>query len=111
MKSTAMSHSEITTRATSSSANPADALREALFALVGSLAQHGATPADILRLRLTSPAPQAFHLARREIDLAWRDALGGLRRPVFFHAAPGDLVLEPTCMFPCGVTPRRSGAA
>lgn len=93
-----MSHSEvsseITERASSSQEDPAAALRECLFALAGALAKQGATPADILRLRITSPAPQAFQLSRREIDLAWRDAFGGLRRPVFHHLAPGALVVE-----------------
>jgi arylformamidase len=89
-----MSHSEITVRAASAIAHPADALRDALFDIAAALAKQGATPGDILRLRIKTPAPQAFHLARRDIDLAWRDAFGGLTRPVFYEATPGDLVIE-----------------
>jgi arylformamidase len=89
-----MSHSEITVRAASVIGHPADALRDALFTIAGALAKQGATPGDILRLRIKAPAPQAFQRARRDIDLAWRDAFGGLMRPVFHEAAPGDLVIE-----------------
>jgi arylformamidase len=89
-----MSHSEITVRATSALPHPADALRDALFDIAGALGKHRATPGDILRLRIKAPSPQAFQLARRDIDLAWRDALGGLMRPTFYVGAPGDLVIE-----------------
>ncbi|MDB5642666.1 MAG: hypothetical protein JWN07_1983 [Hyphomicrobiales bacterium] len=95
-----MSLSEFTVRASSALSDPADALRDALFSLAGALAQHGASPGDIIRLHLHSPAPQAFALTRRAIDLAWRDAFGGLRRPVFHHAAPGDLVIEAEARMP-----------
>ena len=83
-----MSHSDlrdITARASSAQLLAANALREALSAVAGELAQQGATPADILRLRITAPEPQVFHLSRREMDLAWREVFGGLRRPVFYH--------------------------
>jgi len=86
-----MSHSEnslLQARATSSQLKPADALREALSQVVGALGQQGATPADILRLRVFAPEPQAFHLSHRENDLAWREVFGGLRRPVFFAQGP-----------------------
>lgn len=93
-----MSHSEplsqITVSATSALPHPANALRDALFTIAAALARQGASPGDILRLRIISSAPQAFQLARREIDLAWRDALGGLLRPLFYETAPGDLVIE-----------------
>jgi arylformamidase len=98
MKFASMSHSEpitkVTVSATSVILDPADALREALFTIAAALARQGATPGDILRLRISAPAPQAFQLTRRDIDLAWRDALGGLQRPVFYETAPGDLVIE-----------------
>lgn len=93
-----MSHSDsasdFTLRAASALADPADALREALFAIVAMLGARGGSPGDILRLRVKAPAPQAFHLARRDMDLAWREALGGLARPIFYETAPGALVLE-----------------
>lgn len=75
----------ITARASSSQLAPSDALREALSSVVAECAQQGAAPADILRLRITAPEPQAFHLSRREMDLAWREVFGGLRRPIFYH--------------------------
>ncbi len=75
----------ITARASSAQFAPADALREALSAVGAELGEQGAVPADILRLRISAPEPQAFHLSRREMDLAWREVFGGLRRPVFYH--------------------------
>lgn len=105
-----MSHSEplleITVRAASAIAHPADALREALFDVAAALAKQGATPLDILRLRVKAPAPQAFQLARRDIDLAWREAFGGLLRPVFYEAAGGDLVIEADAQI---AAPREAG--
>ena len=90
-----MSHSDmrfVTVRGASAQTAPADALREALSALGAELAKQGGAPADILRLRLHAPEPQAFHLSRREMDLAWREVFGGLRRPVFF--TQGDFSVE-----------------
>ncbi len=78
----------VTARATSAQLLPADALREALSAVAAELGKQGATPADILRLRISALEPQAFHLARREMDLAWREVFGGLRRPIFFEHGP-----------------------
>lgn len=89
-----MSHSDFTLRATSALSDPADALRDALFSLGGALAQQGCTPGHILRLRIHTPEPQACSLTRRAIDLAWREAFGGLRRPVFYHQSAVDLVVE-----------------
>ncbi len=95
-----MSHSEIgdmrvvRARGSSALASPADALRAALSALVGDLVRQGAAPHDIARITFHAPNPEAWHMARREIDLAWREVLGGLRKPVFYRTAPGDLVLE-----------------
>jgi arylformamidase len=95
-----MSHSELSLRATSTLSDPADALRDALFSLGAALAQQGGAPGHILRLRLHAPEPQAFALKRRVIDLAWRDALGGLRRPVFYHVSAGALVVEADACLP-----------
>lgn len=89
----------ITSRATSGQIHPADALREALSAIAADLGKQGATPADILRLRISALEPQAFHLARRDIDLAWREIFGGLRCPIFFSQGPfaveADAVIAP----------------
>jgi hypothetical protein len=55
-----MSQSEsalLLARASSSQWVPADALREALFQVVTDLARQGATPADILRMRIFAPEP------------------------------------------------------
>ncbi len=86
-----MSQSEsalLLARASSSQWVPADALREALFQVVADLARQGATPADILRMRIFAPEPQAFHLSRRQNDLAWREVFGGLRKAVFYAQGP-----------------------
>ncbi len=97
-----MSHSEmrfITVRGTSAQQAPDHALREALSLVAADLAKQGAAPADMLRLRIHAPEPQAFHLSRREIDLAWREVFGGLRRPIFFgqgaFAVEADAAIAP----------------
>ncbi len=90
-----MSHSEmrfVTARGASAQMAPADALREALSSVGAQLAKEGAAPSDILRLRIHAPEPQTFHLSRREIDLAWREVFGGLRRPIFY--AQGAFAVE-----------------
>lgn len=95
-----MSHSEITLRAQSSASEPGAALREALFAIAGGLARHGAGPGDLVRLRILSRAPEAFHLARRDMDLGWREVFGGLRRPMFYARGEGDLSVEADAHLP-----------
>lgn len=77
----------------SSLADPADALREALSELVAALARAGAAPGEIVRLTLTAPQPQGFHLSRREIDGAWREVCGGLRRPLRYERGGAGLTL------------------
>jgi arylformamidase len=81
----------IVARGLSAAADPADALREALNSLCADLARQGAAPGDILRIDLHARRPEAFSLSRRVIDLAWREILGGLRRPILCHQ--GDLIL------------------
>ncbi|MDB5597168.1 MAG: alpha/beta hydrolase [Hyphomicrobiales bacterium] len=78
----------------SSHADPADALREGLSELLGALAREGATPGDIAGLTLTAPEPQGFHLSRREIDGAWREVCGGLRRPLRYARGGTELTLR-----------------
>ena len=92
----------VTARATSAQIAPADALREALSAVAADLGKQGAAPFDILRLRISGLEPQAFHLARREMDLAWREVFGGLRRPIFFgqgsFSVEADAAIAPARM-------------
>jgi arylformamidase len=78
----------------SSLADPADAMREGLCALVAALARAGATPGEIVGITLTAPQPQAFHMSRREIDRAWREVCGGLRRPLRYARGCAGLTLR-----------------
>lgn len=95
-----MSPSDVALRASSTLADPADALREALFDLVAAGAQAGVTPADFTQIEIAAPAPEAYHPRRRDIDLAWRDVLGGLRKPVCFVRAGAHLVVSAQAVTP-----------
>ncbi|MDB5651493.1 MAG: transporter ATP-binding protein [Hyphomicrobiales bacterium] len=78
----------------SSLADPAEAMREALSALMGALARAGAAPGEIVGITLTAPEPQGFHLSRRVIDNAWREVCGGLRRPLRYERGGEGLTLH-----------------
>lgn len=77
-----------------SMADPADALRIALSDLMAALAREGAGPGDVQHFELEAREPLAFHLARREMDLAWREVCGGLRRPVRYRRSDVNLCLR-----------------
>jgi arylformamidase len=75
-------------------ADPADALRIALADLMTALAREGAAPGDVRQFELAARDPLAFHLARRDMDLAWREVCGGLRRPVSYVRSDANLCLR-----------------
>ncbi|MDO9439410.1 MAG: alpha/beta hydrolase [Beijerinckiaceae bacterium] len=74
--------------------DPADALRIALSDLMAALAREGAAPGDIRRIEILAREPLAFHLSRRQMDLAWREVCGGLRRPVTYARSDANLCLR-----------------
>lgn len=97
---------EIQVEAASSAASADDAVREALTALSGALGTQGATPGDLVSLTFSAPSPVAFHLSRPIIDGAWREVLGGLRRPIAYErGCTGFKVVGRAVLRPAVATP------
>lgn len=59
--------------------DPADALREALSAVMHGLAAAGGGPHHLATMTWAAPDPTTLHPSRRAIDLAYREACGGFR--------------------------------
>ncbi len=78
----AMSASEprlVSLQGQSASADADQALREALGEIQQALIEAGGAPWHLTEVILKAPEPARFHMARREIDLAWREVFGGFR--------------------------------
>lgn len=98
---------EIELTGRSDAPDPADALRDALAAVMRELAAAGGGPHHLLSMQWETPDPAAVHPSRRAIDLAYREACGGFRpRPVLARAAGDDLrVTARARVAPAPVTP------
>ncbi|CAN7491356.1 alpha/beta hydrolase [Bosea sp. LjRoot90] len=68
--------------AESAEADPVEALREALSALLDGMIAAGRGPHHLLEMSWSSEQPAAFHLSRHEIELAYREVLIGFRPPI-----------------------------
>jgi len=68
--------------AESAEADPVEALRDALSALLDGMIAAGRGPHHLLEMSWTSAQPAAFHLSRHEIELAYREVLIGFRPPI-----------------------------
>ncbi|WID98976.1 alpha/beta hydrolase [Bosea vestrisii] len=68
--------------AESAEADPVEALRDALSALLDGMIAAGRGPHHLLEMSWASEQPAAFHLSRHEIELAYREVLIGFRPPI-----------------------------
>lgn len=68
--------------AESAEADPVEALRDTLSALLDGMIAAGRGPHHLLDMSWASDQPAAFHLSRHEIELAYREVLIGFRPPI-----------------------------
>jgi arylformamidase len=75
--------------------SPGQCLREALAGIRRELEAIGLVPGAIVRMNWSVPDPGAFHLARRDIDLAYREVFGGTRPPIALRVgSTAELAIE-----------------
>lgn len=72
-------------------ADPLEALRDALGDVLAGLVAAGCGPGQLSAMAWETDRPEAFHLARPAIELAWREVFAGFRPPIRLvpRAAPG----------------------
>lgn len=85
----------------SAHADPADAMREAMGAILKQLAAEGGAPPHFTDMTWIASDPAAFHPSRRVIDLACREYVAGFRPPVTLRRGdtPG-FTIEATALIP-----------
>lgn len=66
----------------SSQHDATEALRDAFAEIFASMGREGAGPHHMVRAAFASNEPERFHMARHEVELAWREAFAGFRPPV-----------------------------
>lgn len=81
-----------------------DALNEALTQVFLAMLREGLAPQFMQRAEFASPAPEAFHPARHDIDLAWRDVFAGFRPPITLRPT-AEAGLQVTISFVPGAAP------
>lgn len=86
--------------ASASEGEPAAQLREALSTILAELVAAGGAAAHIVEMRWTAPLPARFHPRRRDIDLAFRDILGGLRPKIQLELGAGTLRITAVANLP-----------
>ena len=74
--------------------DPVKQVREALTSMRRQLAAQGVRREDIISMVWRAARPAQFHMARREIDLAYRAVLSGHKRPIELVPGEGPLVIE-----------------
>ncbi|UZF90376.1 alpha/beta hydrolase [Bosea sp. NBC_00550] len=84
-----MSESEIV--AHSAEADPVEALRDALSDILAGLIAAGCGPHHLTGMIWQTDCPEAFHLSRHTIELAWREVFAGFRPTIRLQpkAEPG----------------------
>ena len=75
-----MSEFDLTGR--SSQRDATEALRDAFAEIFAAMGREGAGPHHMVRASFTSDEPERFHMARHEVELAWREAFAGFRPPI-----------------------------
>jgi len=77
--------------ATTSQADPVEALRDALSAILDGLIAAGCGPHHLLSMTWEAGEPAAFHLSRHAVELAYREVFAGFRPPIRLlpGSAPG----------------------
>jgi acetyl esterase/lipase len=87
-----MQQPEIVAR--SADADPVEALRDALSDILAGLVAAGCGPHHLTGMVWETNQPEAFHLSRHTIELAWREVFAGFRPPIRLHpkAEPGLIV-------------------
>lgn len=74
---------------TSAAEDPVEALREALAGVLQGLLKAGLGPHLLKTMRWQVAEPARFHLARRDVELAYREVFAGFRVPVELERAAG----------------------
>lgn len=84
-----MSACELTGR--SAATNATEAMRDCLAQIFAAMPAAGVGPQHMTAATFASATPEAFHPARHELDLAWREGFAGFRPPIRVvpDAAPG----------------------
>ena len=80
--------------AAATAGDPATQLRETLSAILDQLISTGGSPASIVAMTWRASLPAVFHPKRRDIDLAFRDILGGSRPAIAVERGDGMLRME-----------------
>lgn len=78
--------SEIIAR--SAETDPVEALRDALSDILSGLIAAGCGPQHLRGMVWETDRPDAFHLSRHSVELAWREVFAGFRPPISLR--PGD---------------------
>jgi arylformamidase len=71
--------------------SPTEALRECLAQIFAKLPTAGVGPQNMIAVTFETATPEAFHPARHEVNLAWREGFAGWRAPIRMvpSSAPG----------------------
>lgn len=80
-----MSESEIVAR--SAAADPVEALRDALSDVLSGLIAAGCGPHHLEAMVWETDRPEAFHLSRHTVELAYREVFAGFRPPIRLEPA------------------------
>jgi arylformamidase len=89
---------EFTAAATGGSA--VEQAREALNGVLDQLRAAGGRGADLTGMTFTADRIAAFHPGRRDIDLVYREVLGGFRPPIRLEPGTGALVITARAEIP-----------
>jgi arylformamidase len=66
----------------SSQRDATEALRDVFAEIFSGMGREGAGPHHMVRAAFLSDEPERFHMARHEVELAWREAFAGFRPPI-----------------------------
>ena len=98
--------SEIEIGGRSSAADPETAVREALSLTLRALMAQGGAPFHLTSMQWFAPDAAAFDPKRHEMDLAYREVLGGFRAPITVaKLGSGDFTVQARARLPKGPPP------
>ena len=74
--------------------DPIEQIRQALSRIRSELVKHGGRPDQLESMTWTAERSARFHLARREVDLAYREVFSGNRPPITLRPGSGPLTVQ-----------------
>ncbi|WP_353185165.1 alpha/beta hydrolase [Bosea sp. (in: a-proteobacteria)] len=73
----------------SAATDPVEALRDALTEILNGLVAAGCGPHHLRGMVWETDRPEAFHLSRHTVELAWREVFAGFRPPIALSPKDG----------------------